>query len=114
MSNQIIKKNRRTFIKGLFAMAMLKKLFTNSSHAEEESNYLLNGPLAGSFYYTKNKPGRWSQLVESHIPIHRIDNKILQISTFHEMKGYDHYIIKHIILLTKIVKLIMKKLRWFL
>mgnify|MGYP001164963266 FL=1 len=98
MSKQILKKNRRAFIKGLFSIVPLKIFYPILLKAEKEINYLLNGPLAGSFYYTKTKPGKWKKLIQSHIPILEVKKNSLLVSTLHEMKGYDHYIIKHIIL----------------
>ena len=98
MSKLILKKNRRTFIKGLFSIFILKTLYPKQLSTEDELTYLLNGPLAGSFYYTKKKPGKWKDLTKSHIPILEVKKNILIVSTLHEMKGYDHYIIKHIIL----------------
>ena len=98
MSKQILKRNRRTFIKGLFLIFILKSLYPSLLSAENELTHLLNGPLAGSFYYTSTKPGKWKNLIHSHIPILEIKKDILTVSTLHEMKGYDHYIVKHIIL----------------
>ena len=37
-------------------------------------------------------------MVQSHSPLLAINENILSVSTPHEMKGYDHYIIKHIVL----------------
>ena len=58
--------------------------------------------LAGSVYYTKDAPGRWSKKVSGHLPhlaVEKSDNDyIIEVVTGHEMKGYDHYIIKHIVL----------------
>lgn len=56
--------------------------------------------LAGSVYYTKDAPGRWSKKVGGHLPNLEIDQSAakLQITTGHEMKGFEHYIIKHILL----------------
>ena len=98
MSKQILKKDRRTFIKGLLSFFILKKLFLSFLSAEDELTYLFNGPLAGSFYYTKTKPGKWKDVDQSHVPTLEIKKNTLIVSTLHEMKGYDHYIIKHIIL----------------
>ena len=83
--------------KKLFLIFFFQPFFSFSLNAGEDS-YLLEGPLAGSFYYTKEKPGRWSKEIDSHLPSHEISQHILEISTLHEMKGYDHYIVKHIIL----------------
>ncbi len=98
MRKQLLKKNRRTFIKGLFSFFILKKLSLSFLSAEDELTYLLDGPLAGSFYYTKKKPGKWKDIAQSHIPALEIKKNTLIVSTLHEMKGYDHYVIKHIIL----------------
>ena len=53
-------------------------------------------------YYTKDAPGRWSGKVATHLPaiqIEKTDGKItVNIVTPHEMNGYDHYIVKHVLL----------------
>ena len=95
---QKLKKNRYIFIKGFFSLILLKYLYFNTLFAEEDTNYILNGPLAGSFYYTKNKSGNKENEVQSHSPLLEINENTLIVSTPHEMKGYDHYIIKHIVL----------------
>ena len=95
---QKLKKIIYIFIKGFFSLILLKYLYFNSSYAEEDTNYILNGPLAGSFYFTKNKPGNRENVVQSHSPLLEINENTLSVSTPHEMKGYDHYIIKHIVL----------------
>ena len=64
----------------------------------ENNDYLLKGPLAGSLYYTKEKPGRWQDVKESHIPIVNKKLNFLEVTTPHEMRGFEHYIIKHIVL----------------
>lgn len=57
---------------------------------------------AGSIYYTKDAPGRWSDKVATHLPnieIEKAGGKIVvKIVTAHEMKGYEHYIVKHVLL----------------
>ena len=95
---QKLKKSRYIFIKGFFSLIFLKYLYFNTLFAEEDTNYILNGPLAGSFYYTKNKSGNKENEVQSHSPLLEINENTLIVSTPHEMKGYDHYIIKHIVL----------------
>ena len=57
--------------------------------------------MAGGVYYTKDAPGRWSKKVESHLPIIEISGKEIQVTTPHGMTGYDHYIVKHMILNNK-------------
>jgi superoxide reductase len=53
-------------------------------------------------YYTKESPGRWKDKVTGHLPsigIEKTGGKItIKIVTSHEMKGYEHYIIKHVLL----------------
>ncbi len=54
--------------------------------------------MAGGVYYTKEAPGRWSKKIESHLPIIEVSGKKIQVTTPHGMTGYDHYIVKHMIL----------------
>lgn len=53
-------------------------------------------------YYTKESPGRWKDKVAGHLPsigIEKTDGKItVKVVTSHEMKGYEHYIVKHVLL----------------
>jgi superoxide reductase len=56
----------------------------------------------GNIYYTKDAPGRWSEKVATHLPNIEIQksggNVVVKIITAHEMKGYEHYIVKHVLL----------------
>ncbi|MEE9346339.1 MAG: hypothetical protein V3U88_12105 [Methylococcales bacterium] len=58
--------------------------------------------MAGGVYYTKDAPGRWSKKVKGHWPNLEISRKDKQtdirVVTLHEMLGYEHYIIKHMVL----------------
>ncbi len=53
-------------------------------------------------YYTKESPGRWKDKVAGHLPsigIEKTGNKTtIRVVTSHEMKGYEHYIVKHVLL----------------
>ena len=53
-------------------------------------------------YYTKEAPGRWSGKIATHLPnieIEKAGSKVtVKIVTPHEMKGYEHYIVKHVLL----------------
>ena len=80
------------------SLITLKYIYPNFSFGDPDINYLLSGPLAGSFYFTKKKPGNKKNLVQSHSPLLEINNNTLSVYTPHEMKGYDHYIVKHIVL----------------
>ena len=63
----------------------------------------IESKMAGGVYYTKDSPGRWSKKVGGHLPVldkkKGADGKLeLMVTTKHEMKGYEHYIIKHVLL----------------
>ncbi len=64
----------------------------------DNHDYIMKGPLAGSLYYTDKKPGRWKDSIDSHRPIISKKGNQLTVTTNHEMRGFEHYIIKHIIL----------------
>jgi superoxide reductase len=53
-------------------------------------------------YYTKEDPGRWSAKVATHLPSIDIEKSgektVVKIVTPHEMNGYEHYIVKHVLL----------------
>lgn len=56
----------------------------------------------GNIYYTKESPGRWKDKVAGHLPsigIEKSGEKItIKVMTSHEMKGCEHYIVKHVLL----------------
>ena len=89
--------NKRKFI---FYCSSLPVYFNTNYLFSDSGNYdyLSKGPLAGSLYYTKKKPGRWKDLLKSHIPIIEIKSNLLEITTPHEMRGFEHFILKHIVL----------------
>lgn len=53
-------------------------------------------------YYTKASPGRWSDKVATHLPTVEVSKTtgkvVVKVVTPHEMKGYAHYIVKHVLL----------------
>ena len=57
---------------------------------------------ASDIYYTKEDPGRWSGKVATHLPnieTEKAGDKVtVKVVTPHEMKGYEHYIVKHVLL----------------
>lgn len=59
-------------------------------------------PAAADIYYTKDAPGRWSGKVATHLPNIEIkktgEEVLVTVVTAHEMKGYEHYIVKHVLL----------------
>ena len=102
MSFKKLDKNKRKLIRKSLAFTLFSNTIIFKIFAKEESSYLLNGPLSGKIYYTKNRPGRWKNILDSHVPEISINKNMLRVSTFHEMKGYEHYISKHIILDNKL------------
>jgi superoxide reductase len=56
----------------------------------------------GDIYYTKESPGRWKDKAATHLPsigIEKSGNKVtIKVITSHEMKAYEHYIVKHVLL----------------
>jgi superoxide reductase len=59
------------------------------------------GP-AGAVYYTSADPGRWAGKAATHVPVVEVSKGaggvLVQVATSHEMKGYEHYIVKHVVL----------------
>lgn len=57
---------------------------------------------ASDIYYTKEDPGRWSGKAATHLPTIKIEKAggkaTVNVATAHEMKGYEHYIVKHVLL----------------
>ena len=92
--------NRRNFIKftSYLGLSSLGGIYlSNFSLADDNYSFLLNSELAGKVFYTEKYPGRWSKKIKGHIPTFERKNNIVEISTGHEMNGYEHYIIKHMI-----------------
>lgn len=58
--------------------------------------------MAGTIFHTREAPGRWSKKVSSHLPNIEIEKKpegsVIQVETRHTIEGYNHYIIKHVVL----------------
>ena len=58
--------------------------------------------VAGGIYYTKDAPGRWSKKVSGHLPNLQVQkagtDSVIEVITGHEMKGFEHYIVKHVLL----------------
>ncbi len=53
-------------------------------------------------YYTKDAAGRWSGKIATHLPTITLEKSgtktSIKVVTAHEMKGYEHYIVKHTLL----------------
>lgn len=55
-------------------------------------------PLAGALFYTQDAPGRWAGKEGGHVPTIERSGSMIEVTTGHEMNGFVHYIIKHVIL----------------
>ncbi|MEI8209325.1 MAG: hypothetical protein WCG16_08985, partial [Methylococcales bacterium] len=57
---------------------------------------------ASDIYFTKDNPGRWSGKVATHLPTIEVEKAAgtvtIKVVTPHEVKGYEHYIVKHVLL----------------
>jgi superoxide reductase len=89
---------RRNFIRLSVASTAAGLLAPVISQAETEKPI----PPAADIYFTKEAPGRWAGKEATHLPTIEInksgDETSIKVVTPHEMKGYEHYIVKHILL----------------
>ena len=57
---------------------------------------------AGGLFYTKDAPGIWSKKVGGHLPNIAVSKEAsgtkIEVVTSHEMKEFEHYIVKHTVL----------------
>ncbi len=106
MCETFIDKGKRNLLKGILVYT---PLITFSNYALSDNKFMLDNPLAGSVYYTKYKPGRWKSISASHLPTIKKDNDLIEVSTAHEMRGFEHYILKHLVLDNKL-RIISEKL----
>lgn len=57
---------------------------------------------AGGLFYTKENAGRWAGKVATHLPTIEIEKSAtgatVKVVTAHEMNGFEHYIVKHVLL----------------
>jgi superoxide reductase len=94
--------NRRNFVRYGFAASVAGLIVPKLTLADQKESPL-KSKMAGSIYYTKDSPGRWNKKVGGHLPeikiLEKINGKIkLNVVTTHAMQGYEHYIVKHILL----------------
>ncbi|MEI6707014.1 MAG: desulfoferrodoxin family protein [Methylococcales bacterium] len=89
---------RRDFIRLTAASAGASLIVPTISWAEEAK------PVSPSqdIYYTKEASGRWAGKAATHVPVIDVTkaegSATVKITTPHEMKGYEHYIVKHVLL----------------
>lgn len=94
--------NRRSLVK----LAALGSVASGAVAASLRSAVAQEAPAAapfeGSLYFTEANPGRWSKKVKGHLPtikVKKMDEGLsIGVVTAHEMKGFEHYIVKHILI----------------
>lgn len=86
---------RRDFMRLGLAGAGLTVLSSTPVLAETKTAQLVG---AGGLFYTKENAGRWSGKVATHLPTVEIEKSTVKVTTAHEMNGFEHYIVKHVLL----------------
>ncbi len=88
---------RRDFIR-LSLTGVGASIIAPQALAETEKQTIITSDI----YYTEQSPGRWSGKVATHLPTIEAtkegEKTIIKVVTAHEMKGYEHYIVKHVLL----------------
>ncbi|MDD5229497.1 MAG: desulfoferrodoxin family protein [Methylococcales bacterium] len=86
---------RRDFMRLGLVGAGLMTLNGTPLLAETNSPKLIG---AGGLFYTKENAGRWAGKVATHLPTVEIEKSTVKVTTAHEMNGFEHYIVKHVLL----------------
>ena len=87
--------NRRNFMRLGLAGAGLMTLNATPLLAETKQAELIG---AGGLFYTKENAGRFAGKIATHLPTIEIEKSTVKVTTAHEMNGFEHYIVKHILL----------------
>ncbi|MEN9596174.1 MAG: hypothetical protein RL236_608 [Pseudomonadota bacterium] len=87
--------NRRDFMRLGLAGAGLMTLNATPLLAETKSAQPMG---AGGLFYTKENAGRWAGKIATHLPAVEIEKSTVKVTTAHEMNGFEHYIVKHVLL----------------
>ncbi|MCF8468355.1 MAG: hypothetical protein K9G33_13210 [Sneathiella sp.] len=90
--------HRRLFIKGLGLIGVASSIAVPKMAVAGGAPDPMQSNLAGLLFYTQDAPGRWAGKEESHVPMIERSGSRIEVTTGHEMDGYNHYIIKHILL----------------
>ncbi|MGZ0079536.1 desulfoferrodoxin family protein [Methylomonas sp. YC3] len=90
---------RRDFIRLSAAGAAISAIAPSLAQAAETGK---QPTPPGDVFYTKDAQGRWAGKAATHLPVIEVvkadDKTTVKITTPHEMKGYEHYIVKHVLL----------------
>ncbi len=92
--------NRRLFIQGIGAVGFIAP---STFALAAPTDKICYSDLAGNLFYTEQAPGRWREKAATHLPkieVQAADKGVskIRVTTDHEMRDYEHYIIKHILL----------------
>ena len=96
-----IKMDRRKFIESAALGVSAGVILPTTAFASKE---ICDTPIigAGGLFYTEDAPGRWKEKVAGHLPNAELvsDSSDLKVKvvTSHPMDGYNHYIVKHMLL----------------
>ena len=88
---------RRIFLNGIGAVLIGAGLGAPRLARAGGQDPMISAP-AGTLYYTHDRPGRWAGKESGHVPMIERNGKTIQATTGHEMDGYVHYIVKHVLL----------------
>ncbi|VFM95778.1 MAG: superoxide reductase [Candidatus Kentron sp. G] len=82
---------------GVGAGVLLPQTLSAGDSAHSGAN-----PMAGGVFYTNEAQGRWSGKAATHLPQIQIDKGTegvtVTVVTGHEIDGFEHYIVKHVLL----------------
>ncbi len=94
--------DRRHFIQSAALGVTVSAMLPSAVMAGEKTHSDAPKVGAGGLFYTKDAPGRWSEKVAGHLPSIELvsggEGLTVKVLTGHEMKGYEHYIVKHMLL----------------
>lgn len=90
--------HRRLFLKGLGLIGIASSMAAPKIAMAGGMLDPTNSKLAGSLFYTMEAPGRWAGKEAGHVPMIERSGNMIEVTTGHEMDGYTHYIVKHILL----------------
>jgi superoxide reductase len=88
---------RRLFLKGL-GLVGIGSALALPRPAAAGGDDPMTSPYAGSLFYTNDATGRWAGKEGGHVPSITRNGASIEVTTGHEMDGFVHYIVKHIIL----------------
>jgi len=88
---------RRLFLKGLGVIGVVSSVAMPKLAIAGGAIDPMQSKLAGSLFYTMDAPGRWEGKESGHVPMIERSGNAIEVTTGHEMDGYNHYIVKHIL-----------------